>query len=152
MNDLRIYTDGACRGNPGHASWAFVVFDGTTRKGSKSGYLGSKNTNNQAEMTAILEALKWCKKFGFKPTILTDSNFCKQGLESWMHGWVKKGWKKSDNKEPENLEIWKELYVLYNEINPNIVKVKGHAGIDGNEQADALCNVVLDEVELNARF
>lgn len=148
MRDCNIYTDGAARGNPGESSWAFVVYEGAAKKGSKSGYLGI-GTNNQAEMTAILEALTWAAKFGIKPTILTDSNYCKQGLESWMHGWERKGWVKGDGKQPENLELWKELFDLYNQVQPTMVKVKGHSNVEGNLAADALCNVVLDEREFN---
>ena len=148
MADINIYTDGAARHNPGLGAWAFVVYDGSTKKGSKSHVLPN-TTNNVAELTAILEALKWCKKAGIQPTILTDSAYCCNGLKSWMHGWEKKGWKKADGKAPENLDIWKELFVLYNEVHPNMVKVKGHAGITGNEAADALCNVACDEYELN---
>lgn len=151
MKDVNVYTDGACRGNPGPGAWALAVYDGTEYKGSQSSYM-EHTTNNEAEMTAIFHALEWAAKHGLKVRILTDSAYCKNGLTQWMHGWYKKGWRKSDGAAPENLELWKKLYDLYNKVQPEMVKVKGHSNVTGNLKADALCNVAMDEHEFEERF
>ena len=144
---MYIYTDGACRNNQDAesraAAWAFVVFDDSMqRKGSKSGFLGNA-TNNEAELTAMLEALKWVKQR--KVTLFTDSQYVFMGLTSWLDGWVKRGWRTSSNEEVKNIDLWKELHKLYNPSIHELVKVKGHSGDKGNAIVDALCNVVLDE-------
>lgn len=144
---LHIYTDGACRNNQDAekraSSWAFVVFnEQMERKGSKSGFLGNA-TNNEAELTAMIEALTWASERNV--TVYTDSQYVFMGLTSWLTGWINKGWKTA-NKEPvKNLELWQKLNTLYKPQLHNLVKVKGHSGDKGNAIVDALCNVVLDE-------
>ncbi|QKN84746.1 Rnase H [Vibrio phage River4] len=145
---FRVFTDGGCRGNPGIGAWGMVVYLGTEHKGTKSGFC-EVTTNNAMELTAIDEALKWAVRANQKELeILTDSNYALQGIKSWMHSWVKNNWIKSDKKPVLNLELWKSIYKNSQKINLTMTKVKAHSGIEGNEQADALCNVLMDEWEL----
>lgn len=152
-----IYTDGGCRknGDPNAVcAWAFIVFKDGERVGSKSkAFRGG--TNNIAEITAVLEALKWANKFKRQITIYLDSNYVKQSCESWVWSWKKKGWKKSDGSVLLNLELWKEVHKElcdymdnYKEI-PTFVKVKGHSDDVNNDAVDNLCNVKMTELELD---
>lgn len=157
MTKYQIYTDGGCRGN-GKAeavgAWAFIVYDYSgNRVGSKSeANIGW--TNNQNELTAILKATEWANKHKHNITISTDSNYCKQGCESWAWSWKQKNWKKSDGGIPENLDIWKTLISnmeAYKDIHgeiPTFVKVKGHSGDPMNNEVDALVNVKMTELEM----
>lgn len=140
-----IYTDGACRGNPGPTSWGFVVYEGTEYKGSKSGFLGT-NTNNVGELTAMLEAMKFCSKMKSTVVIYTDSSYVLNSLTKWVDGWSRNGWKKSDGKPVQNQDIMAELLKLRNTLGTRVTyeKVKGHSGVLGNERVDQLCNRVLD--------
>lgn len=146
---FRVFTDGGCRGNPGIGGWGLVVYLGTEYKGKKSGFK-EVTTNNEMELTAINNAMEWAIRA--KQTeleILTDSNYALQGFKSWMHSWVKNNWIKSDKKPVLNLELWKSIYKNSQKIHVTMTKVKAHSGIDGNEQADALCNCEMDEYEFN---
>ncbi|AUG85287.1 Rnase H [Vibrio phage Thalassa] len=144
----KVYTDGGSRGNPGVGGWAFVVYQGWSEKGHKSGAF-AKTTNNIAELTAIVEALQWAIRAKLSHIeILTDSNYAVQGYKTWMHGWVKKGWKTAGGTPVKNLELWQTLYNISSQIDVTMTKVKGHSGIEGNERADALCNCAMDEWEL----
>ncbi|QKE55276.1 RNaseH [Escherichia phage ECOP18] len=155
MSVFHIYTDGACKSNPGPGAWGFIVYDDNDdRLGSKSGY-NPKTTNNEMELTAIVEALRWSVRKDNRPiAIYTDSAYCKNGMESWMFSWQRKGWKKADGEVPLNLELWQEAfrltqqYINFHNTNPTFIKVKGHSGISGNEAVDALCNTVITEQEL----
>lgn len=149
---FHVFTDGACRGNPGVGSWAFCVFDENDEcLGKKTGF-NPNTTNNEMEVTAVVELLKWATKTGGRPvTIYTDSTYVKNGMETWVWGWQRKGWKKADGEIPLNLELWKEAYSLlsvykdfHGEI-PTFIKVKGHSGDPRNDRVDALCNVVIEE-------
>lgn len=145
-----IYTDGACRNNQQadkrQASWAFVVFDiQMQRKGSKSGYLGNA-TNNEAELTAVLEAMKWVKDK--QCVIHMDSQYVFKGLTEWVAGWKRRGWRTASNEPVKNIALWQELDMWYNPAIHNLVKVKGHSTDVGNCAVDALCNVVLDNNNL----
>lgn len=153
MAKYQIYTDGGCRGNPGPGAWAFIVYDYSgNRIGSKSG-TDSNTTNNQMELLAILQAIQWANKHKHVITISTDSNYSKQGCESWVWSWKKKGWKKSDGGTPENLDIWNALVAnmeVYRDIHgeiPTFIKVRGHSGDLLNNEVDALVNVKMDEEE-----
>ncbi|WBF79311.1 hypothetical protein IACHDJAJ_00072 [Aeromonas phage vB_AdhS_TS3] len=151
-----IYTDGACRGNPGPASWAFVVYND---KDSEVGFKrGSEDlsTNNAMELEAILQALVHISKNVEKyvgvggVTIYTDSAFCVNVITQWMDGWQANGWKKKSPGPIKNLEIIQKLHKYWHICgkgvgNVQIAKVAGHSGIKGNERADELCNNVLDE-------
>lgn len=149
----QIYTDGACRGNDGTnpCSWAFAVYDvDGTYKGHRKGII-EVGTNNIAELTAVIEAIKWSIKHAGKHSVIyTDSSYVANGCSTWVHNWARNSWRKSDGKEIANLALWKEIYKLYEDLDPTILvkKVKGHNGIVGNEKADSLCNEVLDEFKV----
>lgn len=156
MVNYTIYTDGGCRGNPGPGAWAFIVYNQlATRIGSKSAPSDGVTTNNEMEMLAIQKALEWAVKSPARLIeICTDSQFCKNGIESWMWGWEKNGWTKKSPGEIKNLDIWKEIHRLastYKDMHgeiPTIIKVKGHSGDVRNNEVDALVNVVMTEEEM----
>lgn len=147
---FKVYTDGGARGN-GKAdaigAWAFVVYQGHQKKGTKSAWV-ENTTNNFCELTAVVEAAKWAKKLGKHVTIFTDSAYVCNGFNQWMHGWKNRMWKTSGGGRVKNLELWRDLYHLSKEADIDVEKVKGHAGDGGNELADTLCNVKMDEWEL----
>tara|TARA_R110000796_G_scaffold103257_9_gene212462 strand:+ start:96 stop:536 length:441 start_codon:yes stop_codon:yes gene_type:complete len=138
MNYL-VATDGGCKGNPGPGTWAFVVFDKKTEKmlGHKKGSKLS-STNNEMELTAIVEAMAWAEKHGNTIDILTDSTYCLFGLTSWLETWKRKGWKRGTGEPVKNLDLWQQLdscNCVY-----TIKKVKGHSGNKFNDAADMYCN------------
>lgn len=150
MNDkVCLYSDGASRGNGKETSigaWAVVIhYD--SKKDSMS--MAVPNiTNNQAELTAILMGLKELQKLGFenKPIeIFSDSAYCVNGINDWVHGWVRNGWINSKKKPVENKELWKEIYEIRRDFkNLSFTKVKGHSDNKGNIEADLLCNKAMD--------
>lgn len=138
-----IYTDGACSGNPGAGGWAFclaVQQEGALKIFEASGF-DAQTTNNQMEMEAVAQALQFLKERGFAKNafVFTDSSYVAQGLESWIWGWIKKGWKKADGSEVANVEIWKRLHELRSQfVSLKLEVVPGHADIPGNEKVDKL--------------
>lgn len=136
-----IGTDGACKGNPGPGTWAFVVFDGTKMLGHKKGH-SKQSTNNIMEMTAMLEALSWCNRHKVSAQIKTDSSYVLNGLSSWLTGWKSKGWKNAKGQEVANRELWQSLDVQWQQAKGRVTisKVKGHSGDVHNEAADMYCN------------
>lgn len=153
---FHVFTDGACKGNPGKGSWAFCVFDeNDDMLGKKSGY-SPETTNNEMEVTAVVELLRWATKSEGRPIkVYTDSAYVKNGMESWLWSWQKKGWKKADGQAPLNLELWKEAFTLLTQYKtfhgeiPTFIKVKGHSGDPRNDRVDALCNLVIEEHAFN---
>lgn len=139
--DYIVGTDGACKGNPGKGTWAFVVFCPLTNKqlGHKKGHSIS-TTNNEQELTAIVKALEWATRNSKKIHIKTDSAYCLNGITKWLSGWVSKGWKTASGESPKNLELWQEIHVLWDSNIHKIEKVKGHSGNLYNEAADMYCN------------
>jgi len=147
---LSIYTDGGCRGNPGLGSWAFAVYFGNTYRGQKSS-AEAYTTNNKMEIKALLEALKWVEKQKFTLDsivyIYSDSTYVQQGYKNWLGNWVKRNWRTASGTQVKNKDLWKEVSKYKNLLNSrvSVEKVKGHAGIVGNEKADELCNIRMDE-------
>jgi len=135
--DLIIYTDGACSGNPGPGGWGVLMIFGDKEKTLKGGELDT--TNNRMELTAAIKALEAIKP-GFKgqTTLWTDSTYVMKGITEWIHGWKRRGWKKSDKKPVINADLWKMLDSLNAERDIIWKWVKGHAGVEGNERADEL--------------
>ena len=135
MNEVTIYTDGACSGNPGKGGWGAILINAKETK-----YMsGSKQltTNNQMELTATIEALKAI----LKPSniaLYTDSQYVKNGITSWIFNWKKNGWKTANKKPVANKDLWIELdkYVDFHSV--NWFWVKGHSGNHYNEIADEL--------------
>lgn len=148
MNEIIIYCDGGCRGNQKDSNvggWGVCLeYKGHT----KELWGGEKNTtNNRMELTGAIRALQALKKTNIPVKIHCDSAYVINGITSWIKGWKKKGWRKSDNKPVENVELWKYLDELASaQEYIEWVKVKGHVGIEGNEKADELANRGMDEV------
>ena len=140
-----IYTDGACRGNPGPGGWgALLIY----KDADKTIYGGEKNTtNNRMEMTAIIEALK-IVKMDCNITLYTDSKYVMDGITKWLPNWKKKGWMTSNKKPVKNKDLWQVLEESISKHNIEWRWVKGHAGIPGNEKADELANQGIDELTL----
>ncbi len=141
MNEVIIYTDGGCSGNPGPGGWGVVViFNGEARQLSG----GEKNTtNNRMELTAAINALsivKNTKEFsGIPVTLNIDSQYVKNGITVWIKNWKLKGWKTADKKPVKNQDLWIQLDELNSALNVSWNWVKGHAGIEYNEICDQLC-------------
>ena len=145
MKKIDIYTDGACRGNPGPGGWgALLIY----KDADKTIYGGEKNTtNNRMEMTAIIEALK-IVKMDCDITLYTDSKYVMDGITKWLPNWKKKGWMTSNKKPVKNKDLWQVLEESISKHNIEWRWVKGHAGIPGNEKADELANQGIDELTL----
>ncbi len=141
MNEVIIYTDGGCSGNPGSGGWGVVViFNGEARQLSG----GEKNTtNNRMELTAAINALSIVKNTpdfkNHKITVNIDSQYVKNGITVWIKGWKLKGWKTADKKPVKNQDLWIQLDELNSALNVSWNWVKGHAGIEYNEICDQLC-------------
>lgn len=132
---LKIWTDGSCLGNPGPGGWGFIATDG---KNTAERCGGEKNTtNNKMELTAVIKALTAAKKHA-EVEIHTDSQYVKNGMESWIKNWKAKGWKTADKKPVKNQELWQQLDELASNIKIHWVWVKGHAGEEFNERVDDL--------------
>jgi len=140
---IEIYTDGACRGNPGPGGWGALLLYGDHRKTLHGGE--PETTNNRMELRAAIEALNALK--GARAVILhTDSKYVMDGMMKWMPAWKKRGWKTANKKPVKNQDLWQALdeAVSRHEIKWNWVR--GHTGVDGNEEADALANRGIDEL------
>ena len=144
MNKVEIFTDGACKGNPGPGGWGAILRYGTTEKEI---YGASKNTtNNIMELTAVIESLKNLNK-PCELIITTDSKYVKNGITEWIHNWKKNGWRTAAKKEVKNKELWIELDSLIQIHSMTWDWVKGHSGHPENERADLLANVAIEELK-----
>ncbi len=132
-----IYTDGACKGNPGPGGWGAWLRWGAHEKELFGG--DPATTNNRMELTAVIESLALLKRHT-PVAIYTDSEYVKNGITSWIHGWKKRGWKTADNKPVKNIELWQRLDTLVAAHEVQWHWVRGHNGDPGNERADALAN------------
>lgn len=135
--EVTIYTDGACKGNPGPGGWGVLMIAAENRRELCGGEVAT--TNNRMELTAAIEALRALKR----PTrvrMFTDSKYVMQGIETWIHGWKKNGWRTSDKKPVKNIDLWRALDALAAQQQIEWRWVKGHSGDPGNERADALSN------------
>jgi ribonuclease HI len=132
-----IYTDGACKGNPGPGGWGALLRRGAVEKELFGGE--RLTTNNRMELTAVIEALSALKQ-PCEVTLYTDSQYVRQGIMAWIHNWKKNGWKTSDRKPVKNADLWQTLDRL--SANHKIAWhwVKGHGDNPGNLRADALAN------------
>jgi ribonuclease HI len=136
-NMIYIYTDGACKGNPGPGGWGALLKYNEHEKEINGFSL--ETTNNIMELTAVIEALSIIKKKS-EITIITDSNYVKDGITKWIDNWKKKGWKTANKKPVKNKNLWEKLDKLTNNHNITWKWVRGHTGNPGNEKADALAN------------
>jgi len=132
-----LYTDGACKGNPGTGGWGALLRYGRHEKELFGGE--AQTTNNRMELTAVIEGLKALNRRS-RIEIHTDSQYVKNGMESWIHGWKKNGWKTAAKQPVKNEDLWRELDRLCGEHDIVWRWVKGHAGHIDNERADALAN------------
>ena len=141
MGKIIIYTDGACKGNPGPGGWGAILRSiGHVEKELFGGELST--TNNRMEMTAVIEALSALKR-PCDISLYIDSKYVLQGITEWLPGWKAKGWKTAAKQPVKNVDLWQKLDALVNTGGHTIewCWVKGHAGDPGNERADALANM-----------
>jgi ribonuclease HI len=144
---IEIWTDGACRGNPGPGGWGALLVSGEHRRELHGGALGT--TNNRMELTAVIEALAAIKRPS-RLVVHTDSQYVKNGITEWIGQWEKRGWRTADRRPVKNVDLWQRLAEHAAKHRIEWRWVKGHAGVEGNERADALANQGLDET-LSAR-
>ena len=134
---LKIYTDGACKGNPGPGGWgALLDYDGKIKE--INGY-SNETTNNMMELTAVIEALQQLNRT-CQIVITTDSNYVKDGITDWIKKWKINGWKTANKKPVKNKELWVQLDQLVSQHTITWKWIKGHSGHPQNERADALAN------------
>ena len=134
---VEIYSDGACRGNPGPGGWGAVLrFNGTEKElfGGEAA-----TTNNKMELTAVIRALEALTRPS-KVHVYTDSQYVQKGIKEWIHGWKRNGWKTAAKEPVKNKELWIELDALRGKHEIEWHWVKGHAGHPENERADRLAN------------
>jgi ribonuclease HI len=134
---VTIYTDGACKGNPGPGGWGVYLRSGANEKELCGG--AANTTNNRMELMAVIEALNALKR-PCHVVLYTDSNYVRQGITTWIHSWKAKGWKTADKKPVKNEDLWKALDEAAKRHQVDWRWVKGHAGDPGNERADRLAN------------
>jgi ribonuclease HI len=142
MTEVVIYTDGACKGNPGPGGWGAVLQAGGHEKEMWGGE--KLTTNNRMELTAVIEALASLRR-RCSIDLYTDSEYVRNGITSWIHGWKARGWRTADRKPVKNVELWQKLESLAAGHDVRWHWVRGHAGHPGNERADQLANRGVDE-------
>ena len=140
---VEIYTDGACRGNPGPGGWGALMIAGKHRKTLHGGE--PETTNNRMELMAAIEALN-ALKGSCQVVLHTDSKYVMHGITEWMANWKKRGWKTAAKKPVKNRDLWIALDEAIARHDIQWKWVKGHSGNDGNEEADALANLGIDEL------
>ncbi|MEI2416435.1 ribonuclease HI [Orrella sp. JC864] len=134
---VEIWTDGACKGNPGPGGWGVLLRQGPHEKALCGGEMGT--TNNRMEMTAVVQALRALKR-PCKVVIHTDSQYVQKGMTEWLPGWKRRGWITADKKPVKNADLWQAMDELVARHDVSWRWVRGHAGDPGNERADQLAN------------
>jgi ribonuclease HI len=143
MSNVIIYTDGACRGNPGPGGWGALLIAGQHEKELRGAE--ATTTNNRMELTAAIRALAALTR-ECDVTLYTDSQYVRKGITEWMSQWKLRDWRTADKKPVKNVDLWQ---ALEREIARHKIEwhwVKGHAGVPGNERADRLANEAIDEL------
>jgi ribonuclease HI len=143
MMTVEVFTDGACRGNPGPGGWGAVLRYGDHERELFGGE--AQTTNNRMEMTAVIRSLQALKR-ECKVVVTTDSMYVKQGITQWLQGWKRRGWRKADKSPVKNVDLWKQLDELVSSHDVEWRWVKGHSGHAENERADQLANKGIDEL------
>jgi len=138
---VEIYTDGACRGNPGPGGWGALLLLGEHEREISGAE--AQTTNNRMELTAAIRALEALKR-PVKGRIYTDSQYVRQGILEWVPNWKKRGWKTADKKPVKNQDLWQALDALVQGHDLEWLWVKGHSGNPGNERVDELANRAID--------
>lgn len=143
MSKVEIYTDGACRGNPGPGGWGALLRRGDTEKE----LLGAERetTNNRMELMAAIIALESLKQ-PCEVTLTTDSEYLRKGMTEWLANWKRRGWKTADKKPVKNQDLWQRLDLTSHKHKIHWKWVKGHSGHAENERVDVLANRAIDEM------
>ncbi len=144
MADVEIFTDGACRGNPGPGGWGALLRSGEHEKELYGGE--EHTTNNRMELMAAIRALESLKQ-PCEIVLTTDSEYVRSGITRWMDNWKKRGWKTAARKPVKNADLWKRLDAASRAHRIQWEWVKGHSGHPGNEHADLLANRGIDTLE-----
>jgi len=144
LGEITIYTDGACRGNPGLGGWGAVLQSGTMSK-EISGAV-PETTNNRMELIAAIRAFEELKTAS-NVLIITDSEYVRRGITEWIDQWKKRNWKTAARKPVKNIDLWQRLDDLVAGHNVRWQWVKGHSGNPGNERADLLANYAMDQYQ-----
>ena len=139
---IEIWTDGACRGNPGPGGWGALLRSGERERELHGGERDT--TNNRMELTAVIEALAALKRPS-QVVLHTDSQYVKLGITVWLSQWQRRGWRTADRKPVKNVDLWQRLAEQAGRHQVDWRWVRGHAGVEGNERADALANLGVDE-------
>jgi ribonuclease HI len=134
---VEIFTDGACKGNPGPGGWGALMRYGDIEKELCGGE--ANTTNNRMEMLAVISGLEALKKAS-KVRIVLDSQYVQKGMNEWIHGWKARGWKTAAKQPVKNVDLWQRLDAAVARHEVQWQWVKGHAGHEGNERADQLAN------------
>ena len=134
---INIYTDGACKGNPGPGGWGALILEGDTKNEIYGGE--ANTTNNRMEITAVIRALKTINTEN-EITVFTDSTYVQKGINEWIAKWKINGWRTSNKKEVKNKDLWVQLDNLTSQLKINWIWVKGHSGHPENDRADYLAN------------
>jgi ribonuclease HI len=143
MPGVEIYTDGACRGNPGPGGWGALLIAGDQRKelyGAEA-----QTTNNRMELTAAIEGLLALKR-RCQVKLYTDSKYVMHGITEWLAGWKARGWRTAGRSPVKNQDLWERLDLAVQSQDVEWHWVRGHAGTAGNERADALANLAIDRL------
>jgi ribonuclease HI len=143
MKQVELFTDGACRGNPGPGGWGVLLNFGDASKELCGGHRDT--TNNRMELIAAIEGLTALNE-GCEVTLYTDSTYVLKGITEWLVGWKAKGWKTAAKKPVKNSDLWQELDKVNSQHKVNWVWVKGHSGHPGNDKADELANKGIDDM------
>ena len=144
MEEVIIYTDGACSGNPGPGGWGAILMYKDNKKEISGGKIDT--TNNIMELTAVIEGLKLLK-FPCKVKLYSDSAYVVNGFnQKWIYGWIKNGWKNASKEPVKNKELWQELYDLTKIHEVEFIKVKGHADNEYNNRCDELARNAIKEL------
>jgi ribonuclease HI len=143
MTEVEIYTDGACRGNPGPGGWAALLIAGEVRKEISGAE--SATTNNRMELMAAIAGLSELKR-RCKVRLYTDSKYVLQGITEWLPGWKARGWRTASRQPVKNQDLWERLDAVAAAQEVDWTWVRGHAGDAGNEYVDTLANVAIDKL------
>ena len=142
-DEVVIYTDGACKGNPGPGGWGALMIAGAHRRELRGGELHT--TNNRMELTAAIESLAALKR-PCRVQLFTDSQYVRNGIMQWLPQWKKRGWKTADKKPVKNADLWVRLEQEIERHDVTWHWVRGHSGDVGNERADELANMGIPEI------
>ena len=142
---IKIYTDGACKGNPGIGGWGALLVHNEQSIEIFDGEL--ETTNNRMELKAVIEALNHATSMNDDVQIYTDSSYVQKGIQEWILNWKKNGWRSSNKKPVKNQDLWQELDTLNSSLKVEWFWVKGHAGHPGNERADFLANEGVKKIQ-----